>query len=288
MCYLIQVHKNPEQVARLVKRLSFPDIDIYIHVDKKIDENLFRKELTGLPVQFIKNRINVQWAGFSNAMATVNGLKEILLTRKSYDYIHVISGQDYPIKSNKYIIEFFEKNIGKEFMHYKSIYDEWQEALPKIEHFHFEDWKIRGKYRLSFLLKRILPKRKFPYQWKPYGYSRWFSISSGLAEYIINFMNKHSDFVRFFKYTTCGDEIFFCTIAVHSPFAPKIINDDLRYVDWSTKLNNPKAANPKILTIDDLPLITQSNKLWARKFDVKKDSTILDELDKINEINNGS
>ncbi|SFV33003.1 beta-1,6-N-acetylglucosaminyltransferase [Thermoflavifilum thermophilum] len=281
MCYLIQVHKYPEQVARLVKRIAHPSMDIYIHVDRKADESIFRKFLKNDEVHFIQKRVDVRWAGFSNALATVNGLREIISTKINYDYIHVISGQDYPIKSNEYIVNYFRENAGKEFMMYKSIYDEWIEALPKIEYYHFEDWKIKGKYRLSFILKRILPKRKFPYGWKPYGYSRWFSITTNLAEYMLNFIDNHPEYVRFFKYTTCGDEIFFCTIAHHSPFAEKIVNDDLRYVDWSTKITNPKAANPKILTREDFEKLKNSSKLWARKFDMNKDKEILNQIDQI-------
>lgn len=279
MCYLIQAHKYPEQVARLVNKIMHPQMDIYIHVDKKVNEYPFRKAIKNNCVFFIQDRVNVRWAGFSNALATVNGLREILSSKIQYEYIHVISGQDYPIKSNDNIFDFFLKNMGKEFMHYKSLYDEWQEALPKIEHYHFEDWSIKGKYRLSFLLRRILPKRKFPYSWKPYGYSRWFSITSHLAKYMIEFMDNHPEFVKFFRYTTCGDEIFFCTIALHSPYAENIVNDDLRYVDWSTKIQDPKAANPKILTIDDWDKLKASDKLWARKFDMHKDNEILSLID---------
>lgn len=279
MCYLIQVHKYPEQLARLVNRIIYPNMDIYIHVDLKSDENAFKKLTKKYDVNYVKKRINVQWAGFSNAQATIEGMREILKSGRKYDYIHVVSGQDYPIKKNEYIIEFFKKNQGKEFIAYKSLYDEWREALPKIEYYHFEDWKIRGKYRLSFLLKRILPKRKFPYGWKPYGYSRWFSITQEMAKYILEFIDNHADFVRFFKYTTCGDEIFFSTIAKYSPLHKNIINDDLRYVDWSTKLTDPKAANPKILTINDYNSLINSDKIWARKFDVFKDQKILDKID---------
>ena len=34
---LIQCHKNPEQINLLLNRLNHPDIDCYVHVDKKAD-----------------------------------------------------------------------------------------------------------------------------------------------------------------------------------------------------------------------------------------------------------
>jgi hypothetical protein len=34
---LIQCHKNPEQVNMLLDALQHPDVDIFVHVDKKSD-----------------------------------------------------------------------------------------------------------------------------------------------------------------------------------------------------------------------------------------------------------
>lgn len=34
---LIQCHKNPKQINLLLERLNHPDIDCYLHIDKKAD-----------------------------------------------------------------------------------------------------------------------------------------------------------------------------------------------------------------------------------------------------------
>lgn len=56
-----------------------------------------------------------------------------------------------------------------------------------------------------------------------------------------------------------------------SPYANNIYDDDLRYTDW-------KRGNPYIFTIEDYDILKSSNKLFARKFDEKKDLEIINRL----------
>src|SRR5699024_5116533 len=72
-------------------------------------------------VNIIDNRVSVNWSGFSQVEATINLMEEIDKIDKTYDYISFISGQDYPIKSSKYIDEYLEKNKGKNFIEYDNI-----------------------------------------------------------------------------------------------------------------------------------------------------------------------
>ena len=69
---LIQCHKNPEQINDLLKRFDNPDIDCFVHVDKKSnfqDEILKSKNVFILPVE---KRVSVEWAQISQVTATLN------------------------------------------------------------------------------------------------------------------------------------------------------------------------------------------------------------------------
>ena len=35
LAILIQCHKNPEQINRLLERLDHPSVDCFVHIDKK-------------------------------------------------------------------------------------------------------------------------------------------------------------------------------------------------------------------------------------------------------------
>jgi hypothetical protein len=41
MAHIIMAYKDPSQIERLVKTMSHPDFDFYIHVDAKFDQQPF-------------------------------------------------------------------------------------------------------------------------------------------------------------------------------------------------------------------------------------------------------
>lgn len=69
---LIQCHKNPKQINLLLERLNHPDIDCYLHIDKKADfadEIVRRENVFVLPDE---QRVSVEWAQISQVTATLN------------------------------------------------------------------------------------------------------------------------------------------------------------------------------------------------------------------------
>lgn len=81
LAYLIVAHKNPVQLARLVKSLDSQNVEFYIHLDKKVNARPFINELEKLTIgniYFIKKRVNVIWAGYSQIEAILNSMNEML------------------------------------------------------------------------------------------------------------------------------------------------------------------------------------------------------------------
>jgi hypothetical protein len=93
---------------------------------------------------------------------------------------------------------------------------------------------------------------------------------------LLDFINAHPKIRRFAKYTWAPDEYLIPTIIMNSPFRETVVPDNYRYLDWSQG-----GANPKILTTKDFEALIKTDKLLARKFDIKVDTTILDMLDEI-------
>ena len=58
--------------------------------------------------------------GYSQVQAELN-LLEAATTRNNYDY-HLLSGVDFPIKSNKDIELLFQKNSGTNFIQFEKIF----------------------------------------------------------------------------------------------------------------------------------------------------------------------
>ncbi|MGI8951275.1 MAG: beta-1,6-N-acetylglucosaminyltransferase [Chitinophagaceae bacterium] len=272
IAHLILAHKNPRQLERLIQALQHPSFDFYIHVDKKTDANSF-KYLINKNIYFIEKRTKIYWAGYGTIQATLNGFDEIL--EKDYDYINVISAQDFPIKSAEYIYQFIAEKKEQEFITCESIEDEWLESAPRVKKYHFINWRIPGKYRLENIANKILPPRKFPLDYKIVGRANWFTITKNAAQYIVDFLNEHANVIRYFKYCWGADEFIFATILYNSHFKNRIENN-LMYVDWSAK-----KAHPKILTSQDFDALKSSDKLFARKFDMDVDATIIKMLEEL-------
>ena len=63
---------------------------------------------------------------------------------------------------------------------------------------------------------------------------------------------------------------------MNSKYKVSVINNNLRYIDWSEGNNSPKT-----LSIKDINQILKSDKLIARKFDIDIDKEILQTLTNI-------
>lgn len=277
LAHLILTHGNPEHLQRLVNALAHPDAHFYVHVDHKTDIAPFLQLKDTPNVFFISNRIKVYWGGYSIVQATINSFEEILNAPHTYDYINLLSGQDYPIKPVEYIHRFLADNPGKIFMHFQSITDEWHEALPRISRYHLSNYNLPvGTYRLERMMNRLLPVRSLPEGIVAVGRSQWFTATPDSIAYMVRYIHENPWISSFFKLTWAPDEIIFQTILYNSPYREHMVNDNLLYVDWSAG-----GASPKTLDMDDAEALSKSEKLFARKFNSESDNYILSYLDKM-------
>ena len=100
------------------------------------------------------------------------------------------------------------------------------------------------------------------------------TISKDCAAYILDFIESNKRLRRYLRFTWGADEFVIPTLIMNSKFSETVINDNFYYIDWSKG-----GASPKTLTIEDYNLLLASDKMLARKFDIKVDSKILDLLD---------
>lgn len=277
MAHIIMAYKDPAQIERLVKKLSHPGFDYYIHVDTKFDLEPFKYIGNVERVYFIRNRIKIRWAGYSFTQGVFNCMQEILDTGRQYDFISVMSGQDYPIVSTQEFYNFFEQRQGKNFLAIEKFGTEWwKRAAIRIHKYHMTDFDFKGRYAIQSMLNTLLPDRRFPLDYTLYGSERatWWTITTDCARYLLQFMRENPVVKRFARFTWAPDEYLIPTLIMNSPFRESVIEENYRYIDWSRG-----GSNPKILTEQDFEPLKKSDKLLARKFDIRVDTGILDLLD---------
>ncbi|GAA4303609.1 beta-1,6-N-acetylglucosaminyltransferase [Nibribacter koreensis] len=287
--FLITVYKNPCQLLQLIDSLNSESSVFFIHVDRKsksfMDDPCSAKLSGRDNVFFAKDRIDVKWGGFSHLQAIVALLKESR-NYSNFDFYHSLTGQDFPIKPISYILDYFLKNGNSEFIEFRNLPTEkWPNGgIDRLEFMHFNDYfnpkKKMFKTLNSFLLKfqeKINYKRTFILGFPQlYGGSTWWSLSGVCVNYILNYLNNNKWYYNRFKFSHCAEEIFFQTIIANSPLKDRVVNDNLRYIDWVFRNGN----SPANLDLSDFDNLMKSKKLFARKFEGKIGQELLDKLKK--------
>lgn len=72
VAFLMQCHKNPEQINLLLDALNHPMADVFVHVDKKsqeIKDKITQRE--GVYILPESQCVDVQWAQYSQVEATL-------------------------------------------------------------------------------------------------------------------------------------------------------------------------------------------------------------------------
>ena len=274
---LIQCHKNAKQINLLLNKLNHPDIDCYLHIDKKADfeeQVIHRENVFVLPRE---KRVSVKWAQISQVDATLNLLH--MANGGGYDYYWLISGQDWPLRSTDEIINFFKKHNGENFVRYwnsKNYGKHQQNNLDKRHQIYFP-LDIIGRKSWQKIVKRVYVELTGGYNktWKIfmrkqletdfYFGSSWWALTGETVEWIINYLGQHEDYYIFYKNTVCPDESFFQTLVMMSPYADNK-TDYLTYLHFSEGANSPD-----ILRASDFPQAKESGCLVMRKVDMDVD-----------------
>ena len=294
--FLIIAHNNWRQLKQLIKCLDSDNHDIYVHIDRKSKDfdkfnfaNVTQKSMLKFYTEY-----EVFWGGFSLVEVELFLLQKAFTTH--YDYYHIISGVDLPLKNNSEIDKFFEKNVGKEFILFdnKALVEN-PEISRRAKYYHFlQNYRRRYKQkwkndfftfweRVSLVLQIIFQVNRVKnLDWKiKYG-SNWVSITDSLVAVILE--NKEK-ITKVFSRTNCADELFIQTIAFNCGFKENIYQPDLnqtanlRYIDW----NRGNNGNPYTFKFCDknllIPSDSKENKnLFARKFSESIDKSIINEV----------
>ena len=283
--YMIIAHRQFDLLAKLITALDDERNDIFVHIDAKVRDFDFEK-FKVLPKRsriYFTPRIGVTWGDFSQVKCELILLAEVDKMQKSgrvYDYVHLISGADLPLKSNDEIHRFFNENAGRQFVHFTA--DNVSESSEgRIKNYHL--FRRRRNLFTKILAQIALRvqmlcgvNRLKNTNIKVQKGCNWFSITGEFAAYIAQESERLKKILRF---SYCGDEVFVQTALLNSPFADDVYmkncgNNHLacaRLIDW-------QRGNPYVFKMQDFDLIKNSPAMFARKFDMDVDSEIIDKV----------
>lgn len=281
--YLIMVHTDATHLFNLIKALDDNRNDIYIHVDIKADIDLFKNIKTEFAnLYFINERIDVRWGSITIIYAEYALFRASM--NKDYSRIHLLSGADFPLKSQDYIHDYFHNN-NYEYIDFENEKATTWEVHKKMRLYNFFLSKITDKniivailsnfFRRGLILVQLLLgiNRKFSLNHLRKG-SNWVSIT---PQFIKELVKHESEIKKEYRFTHCCDEIYIQTIAWNCGFQ-KMISPlgNLRQIDF--KRGNGKNPYTYQDNNDDYELLKNSDCIFARKFSSSKSKAIVEKL----------
>lgn len=285
--YLIMAHKYPKQIFRLVSRLNDGTSEFFIHIDKKADFAQFQNLKEFGNIVHFTERFDATWGGYGLIKPYLSAMKTVRDSEKNFDRILLLSGQDYPIKSNEYINDFFKNSPYSNFIDYFPIpnYKKWpgsdRGGWYRVDKYYFgTKWYNFLCSKGLNLLSTYIPflRRKIPNKMKPFTGQTWWNLDMYALNYILDYTAKHPEYMDFHKNTFVADELFVQMIIANSKdekLLQSIENTEKRFTIWEKS----DSAHPNILRKTDLTAIQASDDLFARKFDENEDAEILDLID---------
>ncbi len=262
---LIQCHKNPGQINRLLKVMEHRDVEFFLHIDLKstMEKDIAkRKDVHILPKRL---RVKVAWGGYSQVEATLHLLR-YAKGYGIYDFFWLISGQDFPLKPIEEALGFLEAHRQYNFVglakssHYGIGHEN---NLDKRNTVYVPSWMVKRRSIPFILIKRLYIEitggynRTFPIFRRKnetgldfYFGSSWNCLNREAVSWILDYLSNHKEY-----------ESFFQTLIMNSPFKERRM-DILTYIDWSEGKNSPKT-----LTTEDFHDMTESGFYLARKLD---------------------
>ncbi len=304
ICYLIQTHKNPEQIYRLVKVIKQLSTDSYV----LISHNYYTCDLDRISIQNLPNveviiSNKIQRYDFSILQAYFNAIDWLFQHNIKFDWLVNLTGQDYPTQPLPKIEKFLAQTKYDGFLEYFDVFSpqspwELKTGCDRYCYQYFiSPVQLSRKQKILFKLVknlinpfqnivridvspvvRIAYKSKslpFNKQFKCYGGSYFTTLSWKCISYLHTLFINSSKIINYYKRTLLPEESLIQTLLVNSNKF-NLCDRNYRYINFKKS----RHGHPHLLSDKDYPFLIQEDIHFARKFDIAENSKILDLLDK--------
>lgn len=313
VCYYMQTHTKPKQVARLVDVIKegSPDSVVLICHDAT-GPPLDRRRLEALPGVHVLSGPG-GYGDFSHLDRYFAAVDWLDAHGVEFDWVENITGQDYPLRPIADIELALANSDVDGYLQYAPVFPDGTppdadrgaaadyqlctpfDAATRYQYRHWRvgrptpkkqrwlrplmalDW-LQPWVRISLGFSTVGIRRRstvFTDDFICYGGSFFCTLSAPCVRYARDFARDNPDIVAFFRTTQAPDEVFLQTVLVNSRQF-RLMPDRKRYIDYSRSRNN----HPKTLGVADLDPMLASGAHWARKFDPACDAEILNILDR--------
>ena len=277
IAFIMLCHTDPEQINLLTRKLEeFRAADIYIHADLNHPEirNGIRKgeRIFLLPEE---ESFRIEWGGISMVQATLQLIRKVRETGKAYDYLWLISGQDYPIVPTEETERRLEENRGMNYLNTVRPGEERYSFYRKLCEVAYPQWINQENIPVK-IFKRLYKTvtggethtfgifiRKKPFDFEFVFGSQWWTLTREAAFAILQFSDDHPEVLKYCEKMIIPDESFFQTVFMQGAYSGKL-RDGLTYAPMERS-----SRHADTLREPDYEAIRKAGEKYcfARKFD---------------------
>lgn len=267
--FIILAHDNPDAVRRQVDILAGAGHTVVIHFDKKAPATQ-REAVCSIEKVYpgkvrVISQVHCVWGEWSLVEAVIVALSEFERMPEKPEYIHLMSGADFPIRPLTELEEFLRRNPDKDFIECCDITERpWVKGGLSMERFWFYfpvNFRTQRKTfdRLVFLQRKLKIRRKIPHNMTPHMGSQWWTLRWESCSKILDFLKQNPSVIRYYRSTWIPDESFFQTVLAHLIPRDEIANLQLILYHLTP------TGRPYIFYPDHIPLIRKLPHFFIRK-----------------------
>ncbi|XP_075684548.1 N-acetyllactosaminide beta-1,6-N-acetylglucosaminyl-transferase-like isoform X1 [Rhinoderma darwinii] len=271
LAYIIVVHKEFDTFERLFRAIYMPQNIYCIHVDEKSSADYLQVVddfLNCFPNAFLASKMEpVVYAGISRLQADLNCMKDLLKSEVQWKYVINMCGQDFPLKTNKEIVQHLKKFNGKNITPGVLPPDH---AIPRTKYVHREDIVH------SHVLRTNIVKPPPPHNITIYFGSAYVALTREFTQFILE-DQRAVDLLKWSKDTYSPDEHYWVTLN-RIPDFPGSMPDakwdgNLRAIKWSDDSSHDGCHGHYVRGVcvygaGDLQWLYNSTSLFANKFEL--------------------
>jgi hypothetical protein len=181
---------------------------VVVHFDKKapaVQQQTVRALEQAYPGKVhVVSKVHCVWGEWSLVEAVLVALREFDRMPDKPDYIHLMSGSDFPIRPIADLEEFLRRNPDKDFIECCDITKRrWVKGGLSMERFRFffpVNFRTSRKTfdRIVRWHRKLHIRRKIPFGMTPHMGSQWWTLRWHTCATILGFLDKNPKVIRYF------------------------------------------------------------------------------------------
>ncbi|MEZ5721647.1 MAG: DUF5928 domain-containing protein [Paracoccaceae bacterium] len=268
IAFILLSHKDPDAIVDQARRLTAVGDYIAIHFDArapKADYEKIRAALADNPnVTFAARRQKCGWGGWSLVEGTLEAVRAAVDAFPRATHFYMVSGDCMSIKSAEFAHDYLDAEDVDYIESVDFFSSGWIKTGIKEDRLIYRHYFNERTHKTLFYAaldwqRRLGLKRKIPEDLQIMIGSQWWCLRRRTIEWILDFIRRRPDVVRFFRTTWIPDETFFQTLVRHMVPADEIRPRTLTFLMFTDY------GMPVTFYNDHYDMLLAQDYLFARK-----------------------